>query len=113
MGSDSQLLATDSMIQNMKAQGMDTYLLVSVRGYDRRYKVSEKQEDLSVAIKAGSLFDLYRLDIVSISFEFKFYRDGKFVYGDMIKCGNVGDRSTVIKRFRKKVTKRLDKKWRK
>ena len=113
LGSDAILLASDSIAQQMSAKGIDTYALVSVRGYDRRYKVSKKQDNLRTALEAASLFDLYRLDIVSISFEFKFFRNGEFVYGDMIKCGNVSDRATVLKRLRSKVEKRLKKKWRK
>ena len=113
MGSDAMLLTTDSLKQVIKAKGVDTYLVVSVRGYDRKFKVSEKQDDLETALSAASLFDLYRTDIVSISFEFKFFRDGQFVYGDIFKCGNISDRETVIKRFRNKVEKRITKKWKK
>jgi hypothetical protein len=111
MGSDSQELASDSIKNVVKAKGIDTYVLVSVRGYDRRFKVSEKQDDLKGALSIGSLFELYRSDIVSVSFEFKFFRNGEFVYGDIVKCGNVSDRETVLKRFRKKVGKRISKKW--
>ena len=110
-GADSQILASDSILALMKSKGIDTYALVSVRGYDKRFKKSERKDDLKTALTQGSLFDLYRLDIVSISFEFKFYRDGQVVYTDIVKCGNVGDRATVLKRFRKKVGRRIDKKW--
>lgn len=113
MGSDAMLLTTDSLKQVVKAKGVDTYLVISVRGYDRKFKVSDRQEDLVTALSAASLFDLYRADIVSISFEFKFFRDGQFVYGDIIKCGNISDRETVLKRFRNKVEKRIVKKWKK
>jgi hypothetical protein len=112
LGADSEILASDSVAQVMAAQGIDTYVLVTVRGYDRKFKVSKNQADLNSAVRIGGLFDLYRMDIVSISFEFKFYREGKFVYGDIIKCGNISDRETVLKRLRKKVTKRVSKKWR-
>lgn len=112
-GENSQILGEDSIVQLMKSKGIDTYALVSVRGYDKRFKKTTRKDSLSTALSVGSLFDLYRLDIVSISFEFKFYRNGEFVYTDMVKCGNVGDRSSVIKRFRKKVGKRIVKKWKK
>ena len=111
IGGDSQILATDSISQLLKSKGIDTYLIISVRGYDRKYKVSGSQDDLKTALSIGGLFDLYRQDIVTISFEFKFYREGQFVYGDIIKCGNISDRESVLKRFRKKVTKRAIKKW--
>ncbi len=113
LGSDAIVLATDSMQQKMAAKGIDTYVLVSVRGYDRKFKVSEKQDDFKTALEGASLFDLYRDDIVSISFEFKFFRNGQFVYGEIVKCGNVGDRESVMKKFRSKVEKRIVKKWKK
>jgi len=111
MGGDAVILASDSMQQVVASKGIDTYVIVSVRGYDRRFKVSAKQQNFSEALEAASLFDLYRQDIVSISFEFKFFRGGEFVHGDIIKCGNISDRETVLKRFRSKVTKKIEKKW--
>lgn len=109
-GQDGAILATDSMQQVLAAKGIDTYVLVSIRGYDRTFKMSANQAKLDEALKAGSLVDLYQLDIVSISFEFKFYRNGEFVYGKIMKCSNVSDRSAVLKKFRMKLEK-LVKKW--
>lgn len=111
LGSDASLLTTDSLQKIVASKGIDTYLLVSVRGYDRKYKVSEKKDDLQTALNAGNLFGIYRDEIVSVSFEFTFYRNGQWVYSDIVKCGNVSDLDSVIKRFRKAVAKRIDKKW--
>lgn len=111
MGSDSQLLASDSMTQVLKSKGIDTYILVSVRGYDRKFKPTTSNDNLFKALELGSLFNLYQLDIVSVSFEFKFFRNGQFVMSDIVKCANVSDRETVLKRFRIKVGKRITKKW--
>ena len=112
-GENSQILGEDSLIQLMKSKGIDTYVLVSVRGYDKKFKKTTLRDSLEASLAMGNLFDLYRQDIVSISFEFKFYRNGEFVYTDIVKCGNIGDRSSVIKRFRKKTGKRIIKKWKK
>lgn len=111
MGGDPQILASDSLMKIMSDKGIDTYLLASVRGYDKKFKKSEKNDDFTTALSVGSLFDLYRQDIVSISFEFKFYRNGECVFSDIVKCGNISDRTTVLKRFVKKVNKRIVKKW--
>jgi hypothetical protein len=111
MGSDSQLLASDSMTQILQAKGIDTYILVSVRGYDRKFKPTTSKDNLFKSLELGSLFNLYQPDIVSVSFEFKFFRNGEFVMSDIVKCANVSDRETVLKRFRKKVGKRITKKW--
>ncbi|MEJ6583831.1 MAG: hypothetical protein QNL61_11925 [Crocinitomicaceae bacterium] len=111
IGSDSQLLASNSMTQVLKAKGIDTYILVSVRGYDRKFKPTTSIDNLFKSLELGSLFNLYQTDIVSVSFEFKFYRNGEFITSDIVKCANVSDRETVLKRFRIKVGKRISSKW--
>lgn len=112
LGADSRTLASDSIQQACAAKGIDTYILISVRGYDRKFKISDKKESLAEALDRGNLFELYSMDIVSVSFELKFFRKGEFIYSEIIKIGNVGGRDSVIKRFRSKVGKKLDKKWR-
>ncbi|MEJ6775899.1 MAG: hypothetical protein QNK85_01070 [Crocinitomicaceae bacterium] len=113
LGGEALVLASDSIAELMKAKGIDTYVLISVRGFDRKFKVSGIKDNLETALGLSSLFDLYREDIVSISFEFKFFRGSELIYSDMVKCGNIGDRESVIKRFRKKVGKRIVKRWKK
>lgn len=111
LGSDAAVLTSDSIQNLVKAKGIDTYVIVSVRGFDRVFKPTERKDDLNTALGAGSLFPIYRDEVVSVSFEFLFYRNGQFVASDIVKCGNVSERDTVIKRFRKKVSKRIVKKW--
>jgi hypothetical protein len=111
MGSDASSLASDSVQRLVMNKGIDTYIIVSVRGFDRRFKPSVRKDDLNSVLGAGSLFPIYREEVVSVSFEFLFYRNGQFVASDIVKCGNVSERDTVIKRFRKKVEKRIVKKW--
>jgi hypothetical protein len=111
LGSDASLLANDSIQKVIAAKGIDTYVIVSVRGFDRNFKPTKRSDDLNSALGAGSLFPIYREEVVSVSFEFLFYRNGQFVGSDIVKCGNVSERDTVIKRFRKKLSKRIVKKW--
>lgn len=112
LGTDAQTLASDSMMQVVKAKGIDTYALISIRGYDKRYKVSNISDDFETALGQASFFDLYREGIVSVAFQFKFFRNGKCVHAEVIKCGNVGGRDAVLKKLRKRVGKKLKKKWR-
>jgi hypothetical protein len=109
-GSDIELLASDSLKQILAAKGVDTYMLVSVRGYDRRFKATDKREDLATALSYGTLFNLYRAEAVSVSFEFFIYRNGELVKSEIIKCGNVSSRETVLKRLSKKLDRKV-KKW--
>lgn len=111
LGSDASNLASDSLQKIVAAKGIDTYVLVSVRGYDRKFKRSERNDDLATALNSGNLFPLFRDEVVSVSFEFLFYRNGQYLGSDVVKCGNVSDRDSVIKRFRKAVAKRIVKKW--
>ena len=38
LGEDASILATDSIQKIVAAKGIDTYVLVSVRGYDKKFK---------------------------------------------------------------------------
>ncbi|MCE2683130.1 MAG: hypothetical protein ACK49D_02060 [Flavobacteriia bacterium] len=111
LGTDASLIATDSMKQLISAKGIDTYLLVSVRGYDKIFKATTLNDDFNTALGAGNLFPLYRDEIVSVSFEFKFFRNGAMVQYDIIKCGNVSNRDAVIKKLRKQLRKIAAKNW--
>lgn len=111
LGSDSQQLASDSVAAKTKAEGFDTFVLISVRGYDKRFKANTSEEDFLTALGRANLFQLHQVDIVSVTFEFKFYRSGQLVHNETIKCGNAGTREKVLKKMRKKVGKRLTKKW--
>lgn len=110
-GSELKLLASDSIQKLLKEKGIDTYVLVSVRGFDRKFKPSTKHESLENELTAGHSFPLYRDEITSISFEFHFYRNGQIVGYDILKVGGVGSRDKVIKKMRKKIEKRLNQAW--
>ncbi|MFK7787173.1 MAG: hypothetical protein AB8B56_18775 [Crocinitomicaceae bacterium] len=111
LGSDARSLASDSIQNVVSMKGIDTYCLVSIRGFDRNYSVSNVADDFETALNQASFFELYRVDAVSVTFQFKFFRDNKCVHSEVVKCGNIGSRSSVLKRFRKKVGKRIKKSW--
>ena len=110
-GADSQTLASDSISNKLSSDGFDTYMVISVRGYDKRFKSSDVDESLSDALSRGNLFAIYQEGVVSVSFEYKFYRKGKLVHSEIIKCGNARSRQKVMRKLRKKVTKRIEKSW--
>lgn len=112
-GESGEKLAEDSLKQLVAAKGFDTYVLVSVRGYDRKFRQRESSEPLDTALSVGQLYPIYSPDIVSVTFEFLFYRNGEYIGSDLVKCGNISDRESVLKRLRKKARKRLLKKWKK
>lgn len=110
-GTDQSMLASDSIQQAIKAKGFDTYVLVSVRGYDTKFKPSTHFNDLKTELNIGHLFPLYREEIISITLEFHFYRNGQHVAYDIVKLPGTSSRDEVIKKLRKRLPKRIKKTW--
>ena len=110
VGQDVYHLESDSIQKIVTSKGLDTYVTVSVRGYDKRFKLAESTDDFKTAIKVNHLFSLYKDEVITVSFEFTFYRDGKFVATDIVRVGNIDSREGVLKKFKKKTAKRV-KKW--
>lgn len=111
-GESSTVLAGDSLTNLLKEKGFDTYVIVSVRGYDRKYKVSQINYPFAEKLEQGTLREIYRNAAVSVTFEFAFYRNGSLVAIDQIKCSNISDRESTLKRFVKNTEKRISSKWR-
>lgn len=111
VGGDAGILAEDSLKSKLKSEGIDTYLIVSVRGYDRKFKPSTRKDSLEEKLSQGSLYEIYRQDAVSVTFEFTIYRNGEYLTTDVVKLGNISDRESVLKRFNKKVGKLIYKRW--
>jgi hypothetical protein len=109
-GSDQTMLASDSLKSIVKAKGIDTYLLVSVRGYDSRFKESNKKDDFVTALGYGTLFNLYREEVANVSFEFFFYKNDALVKTELVRVGNISSKESVIKRLKKRLARKL-KKW--
>jgi len=109
VGADVYHLENDSIIQIVTQKGIDTYITVSVRGYDKRYKLSTNHTDFKTAVRESHLFPLYKDELISISFEFNFYKNGQFVATDIIRCGNISSREDVLKQFKKKLRRRISK----
>jgi hypothetical protein len=110
-GGSPLILASDSVQSTLSDQGFDTYMLISVRGYDKRFKPSETLLDFKDELDAGHMFPLYRDGVTSVTFSVTFYRNNKPVHYELIRTGNVGSREAVMKKFLKRLNKRLEKDW--
>jgi Zn-dependent M16 (insulinase) family peptidase len=110
-GEDPQHLLNDSIQQILVQKGFDTYLVVNVRGYDRTFKPSEDTQTLAELLETTSIYQIYRDEATSVSFEFSIYRDGKLVSRQVLRCGNVSDRDSVLKRLRKRLPKKVLPNW--
>ena len=104
-GADPLILASDTMINALKLKGIDTYVLIYVKGYDRKFKGSNSELLLEEGLKQSSIYSLYKDDITSITLEFSVFRGGKRLYANTLKVGNISNRDDVLKRFRKKAPK--------
>lgn len=110
-GGSADILLSDSTRQKLKEEGIDTYLLVSVRGFNNRFKPSKKIHEFEDEIQAGHLYPLYRESTSTVTFTFTFYRDLKPVHSELIRTGSVGSKDAVMKKLLKKVERRLTKSW--
>lgn len=110
-GASIEQLGYDSIKAALKAKGIDTYMLVSVRGYDKKFKRATLNNDLATELTISHLFPLYRDNIASVSLEFNFYRAGQFIGSDLLKISGVAKRETVLKKLRKKLPKKINKRW--
>ncbi|MFM8595761.1 MAG: hypothetical protein ACKOBN_01550 [Flavobacteriales bacterium] len=110
-GEDIQHLLNDSIQSIVLQKGFDSYVVVNVRGYDRKFKVSDDTQTLAEILETTSIYHIYRDEATSVSFEFSVYRDGKLIDRQILRCGNVSDRDSVLKRLRKRLPKKILPHW--
>ena len=108
-GQNPIVLASDSVTSILKNKQLDTYVLVSVRGYDRNYRKKSNLTSLLEELSSSHLFPLYRDDIVSLTIEFLFYQNGNQVYSDLLKIKNINNKDSVLKKLHKKLPKLIHK----
>jgi len=110
-GEEIQHLLNDSIQAVIRQKGFDTYIVVNVRGYDRKFKVSDDTQTLAEMLEPTSIYHIYRDEATSVSFEFSLYRDGQLIDRQVLRCGNVSDRDSVLKRLRKRLPKKILPSW--
>lgn len=105
-------LLNDSTRNILKSKGIDAYVVLNVRGYDRKFKSSEAKTTLKEMLDMTSIYHIYRDEATSVTFEFTFFDlNNQLIGRSLLKCGNVSDRDSVMKRFRKKLPKTIAKDW--
>lgn len=110
-GANLNDLISDSLQQNLKIKGYDTYLFVNVKGYDRKFKATKSKISMSEILQRTSIYNIYRDETTSISFEFIFFKNNEMIFSDIIKASNISNKESVIKKFRKILEARAVKKW--
>lgn len=106
VGNSSEILSSDSLAKILKEKGITKQLLISVRGYDKRFKpATNLPQTLKEALDRGHLFPLWQEQATSVTFEFTLYDKGKLAGYEIVKVGGISDRQSVFI----KLQKRLDK----
>jgi len=108
-GENAAVLASDSIVRLLKSKNVDTYILVSVRGFDKNFKPSTHFENLANELGSSHLFPLFRDEIMSITFEFTCYRNGEVITNELLRLKNVDSKDKVMKKLRKKLPKLISK----
>ena len=106
-GEIASVLASDSVANFLKTKNIDTYILVSVRGFDKKFRASTHFESLTNELASSHLFPLFRDEIMSVTFEFTIYRNGQVVANDLLRLKNVDSKDKVMKKLRKKLPKMI------
>jgi hypothetical protein len=105
-------LLNDSIRKIIQSKGIDAIVVLNVRGYDRRFKASESNIPIKEMLEMSSIYHIYRDEATSVTFEFTIYDLNHQIIGrSLLKCANVSDRDSVMKRFRKKLPKMILKEW--
>ena len=105
-------LLNDSTLNLLKSKGIDAYVVLNVRGYDRKFKSSEAKTTFKEMLDMTSIYHIYRDEATSVTFEFTFFDlNNQLIGRSLLTCGNVSDRDSVMKRFRKKLPKTITKDW--
>lgn len=110
-GEDPVALASKENQKNLLEEGIDTYMLVSVRGFDKRFTPSTNLQNLKEELGAGHLFPLWKETSSSVSFSITFYRNNVPVYYDLIRVTSMGSKDAVLKKFSKILDKKMRKEW--
>lgn len=110
-GQDPSILASDSITRKLGNDGIDTYLLISVRGYDTRFNPSQNLPELKDELRSGHLFPLWRESASTVTFTFLFYRNGIPAHYELIRVRAGGTKDAMMKKLYRKVEKRLQKDW--
>jgi len=110
-GEDPVVLANETTQKTLKAEGIDTYMLISVRGYDKRFNASTNLQPLKDELSAGHLFSVWREGASSVTFTITFYRNNIPVHNELIRIKSTNSKGAVLKKLSKVIDKQITKSW--
>ena len=76
------------------------------------HEVKEKaMKTVNEILERTSIYSIDRDESTSVSFEFIFFKNNEMIFTDIIKVSNISDRDSVLKKYRKVLEARVQKKW--
>ncbi len=98
-------------VQNeMSARGINSVIVVSIRGFDQRFKPRTKiPATLEEMLEEGNLYPLSQEDVTTVTIEFIQYVGGKFHGYHMMRVGNASNKSKVYSKIQKKLNRQIPK----
>ena len=104
-------LANDSIQKRLSDDGYDMFMLVSVRGYDKRFSPPSNSYSLNEELRAGHLFSYFEKKRSSVTFTVSFFRNGIPVHSELVRVKKTKSPEKVLASFSKKIEKRLKRVW--
>jgi hypothetical protein len=110
-GSPLKELAEARVQNELSARGINSVIVVSIRGFDQRFKPRTKiPEKLIDILEEGNLYPISQEDASSVTVEFFQYIGGNFNGYHMMRIGGASDRTKVYNRILKRLN-RLVPRW--
>lgn len=109
-GADIASFANDSIQESVKKAGFENYILISVRGYETKFKPATIKYTLEEELKLGHLFPVFREEISNVTFEFKIYRGSEMIGYNLLKVPSPSNEG-LLKKFKAKIDKLIKKHW--
>ena len=110
-GQDPTILASDSIKGKLSNEGVNTYMLISVRGFNKRFNPSKNIPSLKDELRSGHLFPIWRETASTVTFTIIFYRNAVPVHYELIRVRAGNSRDKMMKRLIKKMERRITKEW--
>ena len=104
-------LADERVQKEMNAKGINSVLVISVRGFDTRFSARTKiPQTLAEMLQEGNLNPITAEEATTVTIEFFQYIDGKFVGYHIQRVGGAATKTKVYQRLQKRLDK-LVPKW--
>jgi hypothetical protein len=109
-GESLKELASARVQNEMNAKNINSVLVVSIRGFDQRFKPRTKMPaTLEEVLEEGNLYPLSQEEATTVTIEFIQFVNGKFNGYHMMRVGNASEKNKVYTKIQKKLNRQMTK----